>query len=619
MKINNKGYLLVEIIVASTLAMALAFFLIDLTINIKNKNEDYVVETLLETDKAVITKEVMNDISNYKLVSVKSDNYSYVDLVFEGDKKKRITVDKEKNAFIYGNYDGKKYIDDNDYFYKEFRKEITVSSINIENKCYYDNEYKECVDDAPASDGLLRISVVAKTLYSDYNYGIELNINYKVSELKTVVVPPEPDDPSGANHPNLVTGMIPIMYDGTKWVKADTLNLKSTYGWYDYGSKKWANAVLVKENKRSHHTTSSPGTEVPEDDILAYYVWIPRYKYKLWNAKKEKPSGSYISGKKIDVVFENEKETTGTVKCQVDNLGKETCEGAENGAYYTHPAFTFGNLELSGIWVGKFELVGESDFPMIKPNMRANCLGSISYFFDIITKFSNDTKRYGVLNTEADSHMMKNIEWGAIAYLTNSKYGRCNDRYCEEVTINNYRYENTGLAGKSVSADRTSYIGDMYRYNTEGGFKASTTGNIYGVYDTSGSAEELVMANMLYTDGTHVVGEDVYHSSGYTGKLIEDGYVTEYEGKPFPDEKYYDKYEYIESSRNYSAGHLGDATIETLKWNDDSANFFGAGSSWLHRGGYSANREGAGPFRFLSSSGGGKANRSTRAILVKII
>ena len=45
---------------------------------------------------------------------------------------------------------------------------------------------------------------------------------------------------------------------------------------------------------------------------------------------------------------------------------------------------------------------------------------------------------YG-LSSDTDSHMMKNSEWGAIAYLTQSKYGV----YDNEIAINNHN-ENSG-------------------------------------------------------------------------------------------------------------------------------------------------------------------------------
>ena len=64
MKLNNKGYMLVEIIVASVIALVMAYFLIDITIRLVNKNNDYYVESVLLTDKNLVTKEIMEDIND---------------------------------------------------------------------------------------------------------------------------------------------------------------------------------------------------------------------------------------------------------------------------------------------------------------------------------------------------------------------------------------------------------------------------------------------------------------------------------------------------------------------------------------------------------------------------
>ena len=50
-----------------------------------------------------------------------------------------------------------------------------------------------------------------------------------------------------------------------------------------YKNKKWANAVAVTESSRNSYIKAKANTIIKEDDILAYYVWIPRYKYKLFN------------------------------------------------------------------------------------------------------------------------------------------------------------------------------------------------------------------------------------------------------------------------------------------------------------------------------------------------
>ena len=60
MKLNKKGYMLVEIILASALAFGLAFFIIDLVIRLKNKNDDLLVESLITTDKTIITNKLMS-------------------------------------------------------------------------------------------------------------------------------------------------------------------------------------------------------------------------------------------------------------------------------------------------------------------------------------------------------------------------------------------------------------------------------------------------------------------------------------------------------------------------------------------------------------------------------
>lgn len=126
------------------------------------------------------------------------------------------------------------------------------------------------------------------------------------------------------NVPALADGMIPVAHNGTTWVKADQTNTDND--WYDYNNKKWANAVMVSSSSRTNYMNASVGIEVLESDILAYYVWIPRYKYRLFNVGAEvmDPIG-------IQVQFENGTPTKSN--------------GTANGEWLTHPAFTFGTGE----------------------------------------------------------------------------------------------------------------------------------------------------------------------------------------------------------------------------------------------------------------------------------
>ena len=207
MKINNKGYLMVEIIVASVIAMGLAYFIFELVIDLKNRNEDYYVNTLLETDKALMTREVMNDISNYKIKSITSNNTDYVEFVFyiNGEEKhKRITIAEEEgfHIFKHGIFELGAYVIDEQYYQKEFSNKLKLGEVKIINNCYSPDtgSYIECKDSTDESmknveNGLVTISIVAKTLYSDYNYGLELNVNYKVKSMEVILeVPPVIND-----------------------------------------------------------------------------------------------------------------------------------------------------------------------------------------------------------------------------------------------------------------------------------------------------------------------------------------------------------------------------------------------------------------------------------------
>ena len=349
-------------------------------------------------------------------------------------------------------------------------------------------------------------------------------------------------DPSGANRPVLAEGMIPITYDGNKWVKADEYG---TYNnWYDYGNQKWANAVMVTSATRDTYMNADVGTTIPENDILAYFVWIPRYKYKLFNATY----ASGTSAQLIDVTFENGTSTTGTVTCTYNN-GSESCQNKANGNWYTHPAFTFGDTELKGIWVGKFETTGSTTAPRVKPGVSSLRSITVANMYNTGKLFrSTDYITSNGIN-QSDSHMMKNIEWGAVAYLKQSKYGL---GIIEIGANNNYNYR-TGCGIAKSGMGSTS----CNTYNTSTGMLASTTGNITGVYDMSGGAYEYVMGNYNKTTG----------SSGLTISGVPAEHIDIYSGS------------------SVSASHLGDATGETAGWYSDYAVFVNSSNPWFTRGG----------------------------------
>ena len=411
--------------------------------------------------------------------------------------------------------------------------------------------------------GILSILGSRKMILDKLKNDVMNDLNNEVFELAY-------RDRSGANRPELLENMIPIKYDDNNWIYADIYE-----EWYNYEAQEWANAVILNDS-----VTKNVGDTITEEEIALWYVWIPRYKYQLFNAN----NGS-VQEQLINVTFESGTTSTGTVSCTDAVTGSgsnsEICTNASNGNWYTHPGFTFGDEELTGFWVGKFEVSENTSKIIIKPGVNSLKSISVSNFFTSIQNIKSD---YNI--RVGDSHMMKNIEWGAVAYLKQSKYGLGTI----DIEMNDTG-ENYYTGGGSSSTSYKSNIGQ------------STTGNIYGVYDMSGGTYEYVMANMVDTNGAFYAS-----ASGFSS---------------IPDDKYYDKYTYGISNTTHSRGKLGDATKEVVStlenitggWYNDYTGFLNSNFSWLLRGGYYANITNAGVFFFYRHTGESNGSAGARAVL----
>ncbi len=122
----------------------------------------------------------------------------------------------------------------------------------------------------------------------------------------------------------------------------------------------------------------------------------------------------------------------------------------------------------------------------------------------------------------------------------------------------------------------------------ESGTGASTTGNIYGIYDMSGGAREYVMGVMKARGSQEpAVGSDESYNSGWSGKLY---YGTDYIGTygllKEIGSKYYDLYDYGTSDSDYTRYHKGDATYEIAGWYSSRAAFVRENSPFFTRGGH---------------------------------
>ena len=137
-------------------------------------------------------------------------------------------------------------------------------------------------------------------------------------------------------------------------------------------------------------------------------------------------------------------------------------------------------------------------------------------------------EKYGL--NYANSHLIKNSEWGAIAYLCYSQYGNVPKiNGAGSLAQNGYWYDMyTGQGPKSVT-DENWYnrIDDTHNYNTQNGILASTTGNVTGVYDMNGGAWERVAGYLdngnynLNNYGQNIDGSIKYFENGKVNPSYE--------------------------------------------------------------------------------------------------
>ena len=358
------------------------------------------------------------------------------------------------------------------------------------------------------------------------------------------------------------TTMKLVKYDGSNWIEGTDYDYKAGSGIADNTESKWANA------------------EVTIDNVKSYFVWIPRYAYRIIYFDTAENKEAYLTNGNTEGII-GYSDSRGIVDKdgkKVDGVASTTSINVRD-YFRVHPAFMNDsrndysnggwNEELPGIWVGKYEssLVNKAD--------SSNIDTSSSTIGDIIVDSTNNTDkaiavqagmsswRYCTIrnqytnakaySTNLNSHMLKNSEWGAVAYLTESKYGRNGT----EVDMNNKNY---------ITA-----MGDIVANKLQ-----STTGNETGIYDLRGGAAERVAA--YYTGGNQT-----YLNNGIS--LVND-YANE------STKKYVNAYAGTNVSTDYKPG---DATYETKNWHSDAAIFVDSSNPFFSRGSYYSN--------FASSSG----------------
>lgn len=426
------------------------------------------------------------------------------------------------------------------------------------------------------------------------------------------------NEETNVNPPILMEGMKAITFSEDKEEVVEISNEEIVEGkWYNYkeqkedtkegGTSKWANAIT-------------------EDGSM--WVWIPRYAYKIeWN-KEEETVG------RIDIMF-----LKGTT-----NKNKNGEDVTKLG-YIVHPAFQDGtqnkykngewDKEITGIWVSKFEAGYANEKEATKTNIKyeknsKNIYGEVeeqktnmtypvfkgkAYSYNNITigemyklsqSLNEENNPYG-FSSETDTHLIKNSEWGAVAYLAHSKYGRNGSK----IAINNIDTSKAKYATTTI----TGYVGDAvdattneienieneipYAWYTKKGVLGSTTGNQYGIYDMNGGASE-------YTAG-YLETIDQEKGNNHGKQLLENKestkYCTIYKEE---EEKYGDAIFETSKKRNGFTSLFDESSIYVK----DSAGFF------LRSGAYNEGKY-SGMFSYTNHSGHSLGSYSFRSILIK--
>lgn len=148
MKLNRKGYLTVEIILASTIAFAIAFFLIEITVKLVSKTDDVYHETVIAYDDAIIINNIKEKIKDY---IIETDGLNFVEC-------------KNNECNIWGE---------------------RVGGATEERYLYYDSVSKEIRFSEGAEEGENRVTLYSKKVddsISEVEISSNINRNVKPSD-----------------------------------------------------------------------------------------------------------------------------------------------------------------------------------------------------------------------------------------------------------------------------------------------------------------------------------------------------------------------------------------------------------------------------------------------------
>lgn len=271
-----------------------------------------------------------------------------------------------ENAVAQRGYEHK--LDATVYPYENSKKYSNTDSITINNVTYGDDYYLV----TPENLETLGVTGASREFVVNYTTGeVVLKEPYFWKDKKvytkkdmlevytnnSIITEAEYDEKKGVNKPLLLDGMLPVKYDGSKWVVTSTKDEE----WYDYsldssgGPLRYANVMLMddttvrdssgtflsNEKIRGMNIENLVGMEVVTEGSM--FIWIPRFTYKIES-----------NGTKSIVYSNLTKDYTanGYIKSPAFYYGEYTgAESTENN----NTGYVAGGKELTGIWVSKYE------------------------------------------------------------------------------------------------------------------------------------------------------------------------------------------------------------------------------------------------------------------------
>lgn len=184
MKLNRKGYLTVEIILASAVAFAIAFFFMEITVKLVSKTDDVYHETVITYDDAIMINNIKDKIIDYiietdglALVECKNNECNiWGERVGGATEERYLYYDSESKEirFSEGAEEGKDRV-------TLYAKKVDDSISEVEISSNINRNVKP-------SDRIVFFNIKLKNIFTDnaYEMVIPINLTKKVEEVATI-------------------------------------------------------------------------------------------------------------------------------------------------------------------------------------------------------------------------------------------------------------------------------------------------------------------------------------------------------------------------------------------------------------------------------------------------